>query len=95
MCRVRQYCHSPKGKVKVKVKAKANKVTVGTWAIRCMVSRVHNTGGGREAWAVATTSLEDRTIKLVATEPTVLVIAQDFMETATAVDGGPTMGTKF
>ena len=92
MCRVRQYCHSPKGKVKVKVKA--NKATVGTWAIRCMVSRVHNTAGGREAWAADTTSLEDRTIKLVATEPTVLGIAQDSMGTATAVDGGPTMGTK-
>ena len=91
MRQVRQYCHSPKGKVKVK----ANKATVGIWAIRCMVSRVHSTGEAREVWAADTTSLEDRTIKLVATELTGLGTAQDSMETATAVDGGPTMGTKF
>lgn len=68
---------------------------MGIWAIRCTVSRVHNTAEAREGWAVATTNLEGRIIKPVATELTDLGMAQDSMETATVVDGGPAMGTEF
>ncbi len=51
--------------------------------------------GARELWAVDTTSLEDKIIKPVDMELTVLDMAQDFMETAIAVVGVPTMGTDF
>ena len=68
---------------------------MGIWVIRCTVSRAHNTVEAREVWVADTTNLEDRIIKLVATELTVLGIAQGFMETAIAVDGGPAMGTRF
>lgn len=91
MYQFRQYCHSPKDKVKVRV----NKVTVGIWAIRCTVSRVHNTAEDPEVWVVVTTNLEGRIIRPVATELTDLGMARGSMETATVVDGVPAMGTRF
>ena len=45
MCQVRQDCHNLKHKVKVRV----NKVTVDTWATRCMVSRPRSTVEALEA----------------------------------------------
>ena len=91
MRQVRQDCHNPKGMVRVR----ANKATVDIWAIRCMVSRDRNTVEAQEAWVVGITNLEDRIIKPVGTELTGLGMAQDSMETATAVDGVPIMGTEF
>ena len=93
MFQVRRHCHSRKGKVKVKVRA--NKVTVGTWAIRCTVNRVRISVEAQEVWAADTTNREDRIIKRVATALTVPGMGRDSMGITIAVDGGPTMGTKF
>lgn len=92
MCQVRPYCHNPKDKDRVKVRV--SKVTVVIWAIRCTVSRVHNTAEAREVWVVATTNLEGRIIKPVVTELTDPVMARGSMETATVADGVRAMGTE-
>ena len=90
MYQVRQHCHSRKDKPK----GRANKVTVVTWAIRCTVNKVRISVEAQEGWAADTITREDRIIKRVATELTVLGMARDSMGTTIAVDGEPTMGTR-
>lgn len=91
MRQVKQDCHN----LKRKVKARANKATVDTWAIRCMVSMAHNTVEAQEAWAADTTNLEDKIIRPVATELTGRGMGQGSTGTAIAVGGVPTTGTEF